>query len=375
MKKILKISSLFLLLAIASCESDDKDPIAVSNGILLAQPATSSFVLTPETISQELVTLQWGKADYGTSTVPVYTIEVAKGGTNFANPITAVSSADPSPTGTYTWNVGYLNALLNENGFVPCVASDVDIRVKSTLGIVPAKAAVQYSNTVTINVTLFPTTLPYMTFATAAQDPATAPKVASSGLFSVSDYEGYMWLEPGLYKFHKPNLCGDFTDQDIYGDNGGGSLVADGPGYPVSNAGYYLVKADLTANTFSVRATTWNIYGSAKVIIPLGNTAMTYDATDGLWKVTANLGQGYGFKFRSNGNAFVLGAYNANSIGSLFAGPDVSYVALPLPTTEPPYVSELRTDSTQPAPRVNRSYTIALDLRDPRNYHYTVTAN
>lgn len=379
MKKILKISGFFfLLLAMVSCESDDKDPVAVTNGILLREPATGSFVLTPETITDDLVTLQWDRADYGMSSVPVYTIEIAKGGTNFATPITAVSAADVAPNGTYTWKVGYLNTLLNDNGFTPCVASNVDIRVKSTLGVVPSKAIVQYSNTVTISVTPFPTTLPYMTFATDAQDPATAPRVASSGLFSVSDYEGYMWLEPGLYKFHKPDLCGDFTGAAVYGDDGGGgfdTLLENGAGYQVSVAGYYLVRANLTAMTYSVRPTTWNVFGTAKQNFPLLNVPMVYDQATKKWNLNITMGNGYGIKFRSNGNTFLLGKFLPESVNTIaFGGNMLSYVPnTPDLATLPNNELIVPGEKTNPKTLVN--YDIALDLSSPRNYTYTITVH
>ena len=379
MKNIFKTSVFaIILLAIASCSEQDKDPVVSNGGILLREPAAGSeYTLTPQNASDDLLTLQWDAANNGMPSVSKYTIEIAKSGTNFAMPISAVNESETAPTGSYTWSVGYLNSLVNAIGFAPCESVDIDIRVKSTLGLIPEKAFIQYSNVVTIKINPYSLNLPLISFSDSAANAATAPKLASSGVLN-TDYEGYMWLEPGSYKFYKPDGCGVFTNASVYGDDDSGSfntLVVDGSGYQVNNAGYFLVKADLTSNIYSVRPTTWNIYGGAKTIFPGANSAMVYNQTTQLWELTINLGQGYGFKFRSNGNAIILGAYNANSAGSLFSGTDLSYVSLPLANPEPPYVFEVKTDAILPSPRVNKSYTVTLDLRSPRNYKYTVTPN
>ena len=105
---------------------------------------------------------------------------------------------------------------------------------------------------------------------------------------------------------------------------------------------------------------------------------MEYEVSTGLWKVTANLGEGYGLKFRSNGtspNILVLGAFNNSATQSLFAGSSLTYVPVPVVETAPNFVSEVKTSENRPAPRVNKSYTITLDLNSPRDYKYTVTPN
>ena len=379
MKKIFKTSVFaILLLALASCTEADTDPTISNGGILLKQPiAGTEYTLAPQDASDDLLTLEWDAANYGMPSVSSYTIEIAKSGTNFATPIPAVISTEAAPTSNYTWSVGYLNSLVNTIGFAPCESVDIDIRIKSSLGLNPEKVFIQYSNIVTIKVNPYSLNLPLLSFASNVADAATAPKLASSGVLN-TDFEGYMWLEPGSYKFYQPDACGSFANPVVYGDDDNGSfntLVVDGSGYQVNTAGYFLVRADLTTNIYSVRPTTWNLYGGAKTIFPGANSAMVYNQASGLWTLSISLGQGYGFKFRSNGNAFILGAYNANSTGLLFSGSDMSYVALPLANPEPPYVFELKTDTTQPSPRVNNNYTVTLDLRSPRNYKYSVTAN
>ena len=320
MKNIFKIiGSLSLLLAIASCTINDKEPIATANGFVMNQPDTgTTYTLTPENRENDLLTLTWEPSNNAIASVPKYTIQIAKSGTNFANPIEAVSSTDLSPTGSYTWKVGYLNTLLGQIGFAPCETLNVDVRIKSTLGIVENNSLVQYSNVVSFSLTPYLNDLPTMAFSADGVITNDTPKLASSGILK-KDFEGYMYLAPGSYKFYKPNSCGIFTDAIVYGDDGLGSfntLVVDGAAYVVATAGFYLVKADLTTNIYSVRLTTWNLFGTAKNF-PLANAPMTYDQTTKLWKATVSLTPGYGFKFRSNGsgtNLFVLGNYLASTV-------------------------------------------------------------
>ncbi|HPJ10363.1 MAG TPA: SusE domain-containing protein, partial [Flavobacterium sp.] len=203
MKNIFKtVIALFLISGVISCSDQDKDPVAQANGFTLNTPEQGTqFVLTPTDAANELLTLTWGESNNGVASVSDYTIEIAKSGTNFANPVNAVLDADVITNRTYSWTVGYLNELINQVGFTPCQSVDIDVRVKSTLGLVPAKAFVQYSNVVTLNVTPYLTDLPLMAFSSSNVITASTGKMAASGILN-TDYEGYMYLEPGTYKFY-----------------------------------------------------------------------------------------------------------------------------------------------------------------------------
>lgn len=368
MKNTFKIIISFLvLIAFGACTTNDKDPIVSANGFNLSAPVSGdTYVLTPENAGNDLLTLTWGKSDNGVRAVPVYTIEIAKSGTNFANPLIAVNTTDVSPNGTYTWKTGYLNGLLNQIGFTRCQSLNIDVRIKSTLGIVENNALVQYSNVETLNVTPYLIELPLLAFSNNSSITDATPKIAASAILN-TDYEGYMWLEAGSYKFYKPNYCGLFDSPTVYGDDDSGSfntLILNGSGYDVITAGYYLVKADTATGTYSVRPTTWNLFGAAKPNFPGANSVLTYDQTAKVWKTTINLKSGYEIKFRSNGNAFILGKYTASNDGtSNFGGPVLSYNG---------------GDLTVPGPRTPvtiASYNVVLDLSSPRNYKYTITPN
>ena len=377
MKNFLKtIIFAFVLIALGSCE-EENDPVVSANGFTLRAPdAPASVVLQPTNDADVVATLNWDKSsNIGAASVSTYKVEIAVSGTNFANAITAnlgndVTTADR----TYVLTVGELNRLVNQlPGYACGVPMDVDIRVKSTLGAGFYNAFTQYStNVITVNVTPYSSLLPTLAFSSDGIITDASGKLASSGVLNL-DYEGYMYLTPGLYKFYKPDACGSYSAPTVYGDDNGGSfntLVANGSGYQVITAGYYLVKADLGTSIYSVRPIIWNLYGSGKQTFPAANSLMAYQ-TDGTWKITINLANGYGFKFKSNGTALALGKFLPASVNTAtYGGPDLSYV----PPTGTITDNELPVPGAKTNPKTYVSYDVVLDLRTPRNYKYTITA-
>jgi hypothetical protein len=379
MKNFLKtIVFAFLLMAVVSCE-EGLDPKVSANGFALRAPdAPGSLVLLPQNNADVVATLDWDKSsNLATSTVSTYTVEVAPSGTGFANPIVANAGNDvTSADRTYALNVKELNAIVNQFPNYQCgVAMTIDVRVKSTLGKGFYNAFSQYStNTITFDVTPYSSALPTMAFSTTSAITTDTPKMAASSVLN-TDYEGYMYLTPGLYKFYKPDACGDYSSATVYGDDGGGALGVNGSDYQVNTAGYFLVKANTAttgtgALTYSVRPIIWNLFGAAKLTFPQANTVMTYDNATHLWKLNnITLSQGYEFKFRSNGtgsSALILGKYNAASVEtSTYGGPVLTYV--PSATG-----SDLNVPGTKTSPRTNTAYDITLDLSSPRNYNYTI---
>lgn len=356
MKNILKITFFALLLvSIGSC-TNDKDPVATANGLNLKPITPSSpFVLSPVNGDNDVATISWDVADNGVATNPsVYVVEIAKGGTNFAEPIIA----SPSSTATtFVWKEGYLNSLLLENGFLPELAADIDVRVKSTLGI-EFNTFVQYSNVLAIKVTPFSQAA--FAFTKVGADPALAPKTLSSGLFT-TDTEGYSWLEPGDYRFYTSAQNKFQSSNPYYGNDGSGSLGLNGTAINIPTAGYYRIMADIGASpkTYSItRITAWGIIGDAKVFNSANSLpAMTYDPADKKWKTVINLKGGKSFKFRANNsNVINLGLGDAGTGMPDYAGTIMKYngtTIFVLSTVTIPYI-------------------VTLDLSSPRNYTYTL---
>jgi hypothetical protein len=358
MKNILKITFFALLLiTIGSC-TNDKDPVATANGLNLHPLTPSSpFVLSPVGGDNDVTTISWDVADNGVPTSPsVYVVEIAKSGTNFAKPIIASTSSTAT---TFVWKEGYLNSLLLENGFLPELAADIDVRVKSTLGI-EFNTFVQYSNVLAIKVTPFSQAA--FAFTKVGADPALAAKTLSSSFFT-TDTEGYSWLEAGDYKFYTSVQNKFAATNPFYGNDGTGALVLNGAPITIATAGYYRIMADTGASpkTYSLTLiTAWGIIGDAKVFGALNSLPpMTYDPADKKWKTVINLKGSKSFKFRANNsNVINLGLGNAGEGTPDYAGKIMKYngsnVLVPgLSTSTLPYI-------------------VTLDLSSPRNYTYTM---
>lgn len=375
MKQTLKtIFFAFCLIAIGSCE-DDVNPKVAANGFALRSAGgESTVVLTPQTDDQTVTTLDWDRSNNGgVNTVSAYQIEVAESGTAFANAVSANAGNNVTATDrTYVLTVGELNQLVNQLPGYQCGQEiAVDVRVKSILGQGFYNAFVQYSsNVITLHVVPYSSALPLLAFSSNATITADTPKMASSGVLN-TDYEGYMYLTPGSYKFYKADACGGFSTPVVYGDDDSGSfdtLVLNGSGYDVLTAGFYLVRANLTQTgtmNYSIRPTTWNLFGAAKPNFPAANSALTYNQTTKVWETNITLSKGYEFKFRSNLNTFILGSFVAGSVNTAnYGGPNLSYNG-----------GDLNVPGTKSQPRVNASYHVTLDLNSPRNYSYTITEN
>ena len=354
MKNILKTTILAVfLISLGSCETDTH-PILTANGFTL-QPITPSgpLVLSPLNGDNDVATFTWNVPDYGIETISSsYVIEIAKSGTNFANPIIA-SPSYTSPT--YTWTEGYLDPILLENGFIPDLAADIDIRIKSTLGL-GSHSLIQYSDVVSATVTPFGQS--EFALAKEGDNPANAPKMISPSLFT-TDCEGYAWLEPGSYKFYIPVQNIYQATNPFYGDDGSGSLVLNGTAINVTTAGFYMLKANIgTAPTsYSITSSEWGIFGDAKPFPTGVNKKMIYNTVSKKWELTVLLKGGKPFKFRNTASTLILGLFDNTKTGVDYAGKNMSYngkdVLVPGTTSI--------------------TYIVSLDLNTPRAYTYTIT--
>lgn len=351
MKKILKLLFLFVLIITYSCDNQDMDMLtvnSVASGEITAPESGSSYILNfEENQLNPAFTLTWNPADYGIPTQINYSVEFAKSGTDFAEPYLAGKT-----TNTFmTWNIMEFNGAAITAGLSPFVEGSLDIRVISTVGEVDSTP--QTSGALTVMVTPFTTALPTIAVPGNHQgwDPPTAPLLASSG-FGQSDYEGYVWLDGG-YKFVAPDETGGFfwgnTD---WGDDGSftGVLVEDGESDCTADAGYYFVKADTEALTYSATAVNWGIIGEATPTGWDSDTDMVYDPATRTLSVDIDLIAGP-FKFRGNNEwgQFDLGTVNED--GFLVNGGDLTFSGS------------------------SGNYHVVLDLSNPREYTYSITAN
>ena len=361
MKKILKLSTLALLLiAGVSCENDDQKMASPSGGPELLTPLDgSSYVLDPAAGTNEVTTLVWNHADYSVQTEVNYDVEVALAGTDFASTV-----AGGSTTNRFVvWSHEALNTVALEAGLTPYTAGDLEVRIKSSLG--SNAEMVAYSNVITITITPYTTDLPKIAVPGNHQgwSPPTAPLMASSG-FGQTNFEGYISLD-GEFKFLRPKADGTFDwdgDSADWGDDGtfSGVLLNTGETNCTATAGYYWVKANTATLTYSITPiTTWGIIGSATPGGWDSSTPMTYNPTTKKWSIVVTLVDGE-YKFRSNNiwNAgsvqYNLGGFQADKVGDDYAGESMSYGGANLVVTA-------------------GTYLVELDLSNPRAYTYTLT--
>ena len=388
----------FLIVISSSCE-DETDPIVKANGFALRTLLnTSPIVLDPINDNSIVATLEWDKSDNGVDTKESsYQIEIALGGTNFANPILAnLGSSVNVANGirNYSFKVKELNDLALKLPNVTCGQStNIDVRIKSKLGDYDSSAFIQYStNFVTINVSPYSSDLPVIAFANSSNNLASAAKIISSSPASKNNFEGYFYLTSGNYKFYKPDSCGDFTGATAYGGSGG-VLSTTGSDIVIANTGYYVVKADLVANTYTIKE-----YKAASIFGQATRTGfgsgfgipMTDTGNKNIWTITMNLLQGVKFKFKTivwtgalvvpppptPSNPFLNLPYAPGTA----TGPNIINVLgrtlVPNEIVEDfgATTGEILVPGVFASGTVGKSYKITLDLSNPRAYTYKLEA-
>ncbi len=168
-------------------------------------------------------------------------------------------------------------------------------------------------------------------------------KIIQSTITSNGNAEGYIWLKQGGLKLVTDH---SWDNAHTFGDNGSGGLTNPGGNISVPADGYYLVKANLSAMTYSLTPTTWGIIGDATTGGWSNQTNMTYDAVSGTFHLAAHMTAGGSFKFRGTSDWSInYGSTAANS--TLDAG------------------------GSNIAVTIGSDYAITLDLSHPNAYTYS----
>ena len=350
-KSLLAVSALSL--ALISCEDEqDLSFLTPEAEFEILSPNSGDAVeLNPETTTNPGLSLTWSEADFGTPTEITYTIEIDKTGDEFDSPYVVTST-----TNTFvTINSEELNGAALAVGLTPFSQEGIDIRIKATIGTGTNES---YSNTIVYLVTSYSTDLPKLAVPgnhqgwSDANTFESAPRIAASG-FGLTDYEGYMWLD-GEFKFLGPNGSGNFAwGNTDWGDNGdfSGILAEANESNCTAVAGFYRVRANTEALTYTTTAVSWGIIGAATPNGWDSDTDFTYNpATKKLEIASIALVPG-AFKFRGNNawsNGFDLGTVNAD--GFLVEGGDLTFSG------------------------AAGNYKVILDLSNPREYTYEFIA-
>lgn len=289
----IKINSLVALSALVlllwGCEKDEEKLMLKIGQPPVLSATADELVLTVDEVDNDAVTLNWDAVDFGYDAAVLYTLEIDTAENNFATPFNVALGSSPMKT----FKVGELNNLLLRLKYGSDVAHDVPMRIKATVsGLVDPV----YSNTHLVKVTPYSTvSYIYVPGAYQGWNPGSAPALRS--LSSNGIYEG-------IISFFGDNQSFKFTanrnwDLNYGGGDGAGTLAEGGADLSVPTADSYRLTADLNNLTWSHELYSWGIIGDATPGGWDADTNLTYDAEQGVWKITTPLTPGK-IKFRLN---------------------------------------------------------------------------
>ena len=327
-----------------ACEKDEDQLVLRQESPAILTSTAQSVSLTSADAAKPALTLNWTAPNYGyTNAAVAYALQVIPKG------VADTVVIDNGTSLSKSFTVGELNALMLQAGVKPGSPGQLAISVKSTLVTSPARTNVApaYSNTTSISGTPYSTApiYPAALYVPGAYQ-GWKPDVASSLILVKDDgtYEGYINF-PAASEFKltsAPNW-----DNTNYGTGGAGKLSTTGENLRIETPGFYLIKVNLGANTWSATKTTWAIIGAAT---PKGwdnETPMTFDARSGTWQITLDL-KADEFKFRAN-SAWDINFGDTKADGLLDAGGDNIKVSAP------------------------GKYLVTLNLNKAGKYTYTLT--
>lgn len=361
MKNIFKLfTAAILFTGLASCE-DEQDLVYVTpeaSFSILTPVSGEGVVLSADAPQNPALVLAWEDMDYTSPTEVTYTVQMVLNGNDFSEPINLTST-----TNTYaSIDAESLNEAVIGAGLVPFEEGGIDIRIMSNVGTQPGMEA--YSDTVVYLVTPYSTDAPIL-WVPGSYQPASgygtewtqadAPQLLASGV-GESDFEGYVYFAEAMTNPDEQGF--KLSTQDNWdGTNYGmgadaGTLAADGSNI-ISDAGYYLVRANTETLTYTLTNTDWGLIGSATAGVTGGDgwvtdADLTYDEEAKTWSITIELGDG-AIKFRANDDWGLNYGDNDADMSLEEGGADINVTA--------------------------GNYTITLDLSNPRAYTYTLQEN
>jgi len=359
MKTLKNTMIAMLALFAVSCNIDDVEDRPVVQGndapVLQAPEEGNVYVLNPETLDILAERFVWSAANFGEGITANYDIEIDMAGDEFDTPSVVGTTNNVTQ---FAASVNVLNSAIQVLGATPFESANFEVRIKAYVG-----SQVLYSNAVEMIITPFSTAIPLLWMPGGFQSTsgygndfshATAPQLSATE-FGDTNFEGYVYIANSITN---PDNGFKFSSQDNWdGTNYGagataGTLTTTG-GNLIADAGYYLVKANTATLTYSLTATKWGVTGSST---PNGwpdngvmDHDMTYDATTKVWSVTLALSAGE-LKFRANDD-WAINYGDAGGDGVL----DFN-------------------DGTNIKVTTAGTYKIQLNLSNPRNYTYTLTA-
>lgn len=281
-KLIFYITILGLLLN--ACKKDE------TKVVILANPTPPTLATLPDLTLQRahgLDTLVFvgTPVDPGFQASATYFLEVCATGNNFKDSLSVLSSIQDTKLKI---TVSALNGILLQK-FPADVVSALDFRIRSVLTVdagTGAKPMIYSSDPVSANVTIFG--LPRLDLINSG----ITQKIESA--LGDKKYIGYVKLDAT-----KPFTLKDPDANITYGTNGA-ALAVNGTAFSVAANGWYQLKADINALTYTNLPYNIGLIGDAT---PNGWSApdskMAYDAKTGSWFISITLING-SCKFRMN---------------------------------------------------------------------------
>jgi starch-binding outer membrane protein SusE/F len=367
MKSIKSILVLFSAILIASCSTDDVEdrPIieAIDSPVLVSPTNGAIYNLSVENSSNLAERFVWSDANFGGDVEINYAVQMDIAGNEFASPVDlgSVNSENQLAVSVETLNGAALSL-----GAEPFAAVPYEVRVKASVGSME-----MLSNSTPITVSAYTTEAPKLylvgNFLAASGygddwTPANGVPIAASG-YGETKFEGFVNVAVDNANFLFLPVNNDSGWADKIGTTEKGVytkvLVVGGEdiGVPDNAPGYYYVKADTDALTYSFEKTSWAVTGSATANgwpgddpVATADQDMTYNAATKVWEIDLDLVSGE-YKFR------------ANDDWALNLGPDEDgdgYLDF--------NVGNFNVDTAG-------NYHIELDLSNPRQYTMTITMN
>lgn len=354
-----------LVFLFTSCKKEGAQFVLTQGNFPAAalQASVNNIVFSTNNDEDSVVSFHWPAVRYGSSVAVSYTLQIDAVADTIGDAAWGKAvSYEAGNNLSYALVGKSLNNTLNTQLLLPPgTESSLAVRVVANVnqynGSV-SKVPSVLSNTMIIKVTPYGLAL-YVPGAYQGWDPSSAPVIApvsgKAGLF-----EGYVNIVGSGIQYFKYTNAPDFNHIN-YGDGGNGTFSTDGnaAGLSVPDGGYYELTANLNNNTWTATKTTWGIIGDATPNGWGGDTQMTYDATNQVWTVTANMIASGSFKFRANGQWNIDFGIDGN--GNLVYA-DNSFFG---------YTSGLN-NLTVPS---DGNYTITLNLHIAGKYTYTIQKN
>ena len=298
-----------LLTMLTACNSDlEKITFNPDNAAAGQLTADKTIVeLTAASTKQEVLTLTWGKSEYGLPVAVNYTVQMDVRGGDFSNAYTLAATSDNKVTFKGSELNKAILALQDlkgiEENYNP---QELDFRVASDFS---EDVATIYTNKLAMTITPYAGKQEYRKLSVPGSHQGWKPLDYGQALYETNPrqqpnvYVGYIYFDGGTeFKFADGQKGKDEQDNEWainWGSSDGSTLEEGGANISVSEGGCYYLTVDLNALTFTMEKRNWSIVGDA-----VGgwdnDIDLEFDKDNNVFRTTYNFtGEGE-FKFRVN---------------------------------------------------------------------------